>query len=422
MAQEKQPSGDSLDIVGPQFPESVADGVIAVWHKKPGDSVQRNELLAEVETDKVVLEIMAPEAGTLSAILTPEGATIISGQVLAHLTVGTPAAAPSSTTEPPAVPAPPVSTDDTRISPAARRLIAEQGLDATTIASSGQGGRLLKEDVLKHIAATEATEIERTAAEAPASAQSTVGSPVNTSPSTSGGESGRTDKRVPMSRLRARVAERLLQVRQNTAMLTTFNELDMGAAMELRRSHGAAFEEQHGVRLGFMSFFLRAVVSALGRYPEINASIDGDDIVYHSYFDIGVAVSSERGLVVPVMRDADRLDAAGMERWLGDAAKRARAGKLKLEELSGGTFTITNGGVFGSLLSTPILNPPQTAILGMHSIQKRAVVRDGQIVARPMMYVALSYDHCLVDGREAVGFLQAICQHVEQPGLALLNL
>ena len=409
-------SAQSVEIVGPQFPESVADGVIAAWHKQPGDAVQRDELLAEVETDKVMLEVTAPAAGTLAEIVAPEGATIASGEVLARLAVGTgtgaqasplPAPVAGEASSPPAESAAPAPADDAPPpSPAARRLIAERALDAGDIVASGRGGRLLKEDVLRHLEGASGTE-----------AAPTLGTP-----QASGGGEGRTEKRVPMSRLRARIAERLLQVRQNTAMLTTFNELDMGAVLELRRSHGEAFESRHGVRLGLMSFFLRAAVAALGRFPEINASIDGDDIVYHGYFDLGVAVSTERGLVVPVMRDADRLDAAGMERWMSDCAERARSGQLRLEDLSGGTFTITNGGVFGSLLSTPILNPPQTAILGMHRIQERAVVRGGQIVARPMMYLALSYDHRLVDGREAVGFLQAICQQVEQPGLALLDL
>ncbi len=430
----KSGSGDVVEILAPELPESVADGSLAKWHKQVGDAVRRDELLAEVETDKVMLEITAPVDGRLSEILVPEGELMVGCQLLARLTAAeadtVPPAAelgsqrtaqPAAESTPPAE-SPAATATDQRISPAARRLIEERALNPAAITASGRGGRLLKEDVLRHIEALAATATgTATAAAKPAT---TAMSPptLSSSQRPASGAEGRSEKRVKMSRLRARIAERLLQVQQNTATLTTFNDVDMGAVLALRREHGKAFESHHGVRLGLMSFFVRAAVAALARFPEINASIDGDDIVYHNYFDIGVAIATERGLVVPVMRAAESLDSADIERWITTAAERARTGKLSIEELTGGTFTITNGGAFGSLLSTPLLNPPQTAILGMHRIEERAVVRDGQIVVRSMMYLALSYDHRLVDGREALGFLKAICQRVEQPGLAVLGL
>ena len=394
------------DVKVPAFPESVSEGTLVAWHKKPGEPVREEEVLADVETDKVVFEIPAPSDGVLSEILVEEGAVVNSEQVLARiddseqararLAEAAPAETPPAT---PAQPAPaPASPAETApagaaVMPAAQKLIAEQGLDAAAISGSGRGGRVLKEDVMRHIAQA--------------------------------GEAGpagpRAEKRVPMTRLRARIAERLVEAQHTAAILTTFNEVNMQPVMDLRARYKQAFEEKHGVRLGFMSFFVSACVEALKRFPEINASIDGNDIVYHGYYDIGIAVGSPRGLVVPILRDADQMSLATIEARIRDFGQRAQDGKLALEEITGGTFSITNGGVFGSLLSTPILNPPQSAILGMHKIQQRPVAEDGEVVIRPMMYLALSYDHRIVDGREAVQFLVTIKELLEDPARILLD-
>ncbi len=384
-----------MEIRVPPLPESVADATVAAWHKRPGDTIRKDEKLVDLETDKVVLEVPAPVDGRLAEIRHPEGDTVTSGEVLAVIEPGEVAEGEPTAKETEAV-APPLS-------PSVRRLLAEHGLEADRIQGTGKGGRITKEDVLAHLEKRKAP-----AAEAPAP------TPAPTGP--------RPEQRVPMTRIRARIAERLLEVQRNTAMLTTFNEVDMAAVMDLRRRHNEAFEKKHGVKLGFMSFFVKAAIEALKQFPVVNASIDGSDIVYHGYYDIGIAISTERGLVVPVLRDADRLNFADIERKIADLARRAREGTLTLEELQGGTFSITNGGVFGSLLSTPLLNPPQSAILGMHAIKPRPVALDGQVVIRPVMYVALTYDHRLIDGREAVLFLRTVKEIIEAPERFFLGL
>lgn len=391
----------SIEVKVPQLPESVADATIATWHKKPGEFVARDENLVDLETDKVVLEVPSPCDGVLEEILHAEGDTVLSNQLLGKIKEGAAAtsAAPSKADD-----STPVSlgnnSDD--VSPAVRRLLKEHNLDASLISGTGKGGRIVKEDVQTYLAKPSPVPASRTASVAPI------------------GE--REERRVPMSRLRAKIAERLVQSQHDAAMLTTFNEVNLQAVKDLRASYGAAFEKKHGVRLGFMSFFNKAVVEALKRFPSVNASIDGNDIVYHGYFDIGIAVSTERGLVVPVIRDADQLSMSEMEGTIRDFGLRARDGKLKLEEMQGGTFTITNGGVFGSLLATPILNPPQAGILGMHKIEDRPVVENGQIVIRPMMYIALSYDHRLIDGKESVQFLVNVKELLEDPSRLLLDI
>lgn len=401
----------SLEIFVPDLPESVADATVATWHKQPGDSVQRDEVLVEIETDKVILEVPAAADGILEAIVEEEGATVVSRQLLGRLKEGNSAGKESS-----AAPAP-VSTPDTAapteessdesndfLTPAIRRLIAEHTLDATQIKGTGVGGRITREDVEKHLAATKsAPKSEAAAQSAPA--------PL----------SNRSEKRVPMTRLRKRVAERLLEAKNSTAMLTTFNEVNMKPIMQIRKQYGEAFEKRHGVRLGFMSFYIKAVVEALKRYPEVNASIDGDDVVYHNYFDVSIAVSTPRGLVTPVLKDVDALSMADIEKKIKELAIKGRDGKLTVEELTGGNFTITNGGVFGSLMSTPIINPPQSAILGMHAIKDRPMAVNGQVEILPMMYLALSYDHRLIDGRESVGYLVAIKDLLEDPARLLLD-
>lgn len=405
------------DVKVPGFPESVTDGVVAAWHKHPGDVVRRDETLVDIETDKVLFEVPAPADGTLSEVLQQEGAIVAAGQLLGRILDG----AGAETASPPdgggqrdaqAAGAP--------INPAARRLMEEHGIAAGTVRGSGRGGRILKEDVVRSIA--EAPQAQRTTRESaslqPAPAPSPPAAPAVDISMTE----TRPQRRVPMTRLRARIAERLVEAQHTAAILTTFNEVNMQPVMQLRQTHRQRFEQQHGVKLGFMSFFVKASVEALKRFPVINASIEGSDVVYHGFFDVGIAVSSPRGLVVPVLRDADRCGMAEIERRVAAFAERAQAGTLSLEEISGGTFTITNGGVFGSLLSTPILNPPQSAILGMHRIQERPVVEDGVIVARPMMYVALSYDHRLIDGREAVQFLVTIKELLEDPARLLLEI
>ncbi|MFZ3193189.1 MAG: 2-oxoglutarate dehydrogenase complex dihydrolipoyllysine-residue succinyltransferase [Moraxellaceae bacterium] len=399
----------AVEIKAPVFPESVADGTVAAWHKKVGEAVKRDEVIADIETDKVVLEVVAPADGVLTSIAKAEGDTVLSNEVIAMFEVGSAAATPAATATPVAdVAAAPVAASSVSStadqSPAVRKAVAEQGLNPADVQGSGRGGRITKEDVANHTPSTKP-------AATPAAAV-----PL----SLAIGE--RVEKRVPMTRLRKRVAERLLSASQETAMLTTFNEVNMKPLMDLRKNYQERFEKRHGVRLGFMSMFVKAATEALKRFPAVNASISGDDIVYHGYYDIGVAVSSERGLVVPVLRDTDRLNLAETEKTILEYGKKARDGKLGIEDMTGGTFTISNGGVFGSLLSTPILNPPQTAILGMHKIQDRPMAVNGQVVILPMMYLALSYDHRLIDGKEAVSFLVAIKDLIEDPALLLLDL
>ncbi|AEX52994.1 2-oxoglutarate dehydrogenase complex dihydrolipoyllysine-residue succinyltransferase [Rahnella sp. C60] len=406
----------SVDILVPDLPESVADATVATWHKKPGDSVERDDVLVEIETDKVVLEVPASEAGILDSIIEDEGATVISRQILARIRPGNSSGKPSTekSSDKEATPAARHTAaleeeNNDALSPAIRRLIAEHSLDASAIKGSGVGGRLTREDIEQHLAKAKDAKPAAAPAAAPAatSAAPALGS--------------RSEKRVPMTRLRKRVAERLLEAKNSTAMLTTFNEINMKPIMDLRKQYGDGFEKRHGVRLGFMSFYLKAVVEALKRYPEVNASIDGDDVVYHNYFDVSIAVSTPRGLVTPVLRDVDTLGMADIEKQIKELAIKGRDGKLKVEELTGGNFTVTNGGVFGSLMSTPIINPPQSAILGMHAIKDRPMAVNGQVVILPMMYLALSYDHRLVDGRESVGFLVTIKEMLEDPARLLLD-
>lgn len=406
----------SVDILVPDLPESVADATVATWHKKPGDSVERDDVLVEIETDKVVLEVPASEAGILDSIIEDEGATVISRQILARIRPGNSSGKPSTekSSDKEATPAARHTAaleeeSSDALSPAIRRLIAEHSLDANAIKGSGVGGRLTREDVEQHLAKAKDAKPEAAPASAPAAGTEApaLGS--------------RSEKRVPMTRLRKRVAERLLEAKNSTAMLTTFNEINMKPIMDLRKQYGDGFEKRHGVRLGFMSFYLKAVVEALKRYPEVNASIDGEDVVYHNYFDVSIAVSTPRGLVTPVLRDVDTLGMADIEKRIKELAIKGRDGKLKVEELTGGNFTVTNGGVFGSLMSTPIINPPQSAILGMHAIKDRPMAVNGQVVILPMMYLALSYDHRLVDGRESVGFLVTIKEMLEDPARLLLD-
>jgi 2-oxoglutarate dehydrogenase E2 component (dihydrolipoamide succinyltransferase) len=404
----------ATEIKAPVFPESVADGTIATWHKQPGEAVSRDEVICDIETDKVVLEVVAPADGTIASIIKNEGDTVLSNEVIAQFEEGAvsgadqtqavqseekveQAAAQTQAGNAPVVErAQPVADQ----APAVRKALTESGIAATDVSGTGRGGRITKEDVVNHQA--------KPAAPAAAPLSVAVGE--------------RIEKRVPMTRLRKRVAERLLNATQSTAMLTTFNEVNMKPIMEMRAQYKDAFEKRHGARLGFMSFFVKAATEALKRYPAVNASIDGDDIVYHGYYDIGVAVSSERGLVVPVLRDTDRMNYAEVENGIRAYAGKARDGKLGIEDMTGGTFTITNGGTFGSLLSTPILNTPQTAILGMHKIQDRPMAVNGQVEILPMMYLALSYDHRLIDGKEAVGFLVAIKELLEEPARLILDL
>lgn len=394
----------SVEIKAPIFPESVADGTVATWHKKPGEAVKRDELIVDIETDKVVLEVLAPADGVISNVLKQEGDTVLSQEVLATFTEG--AAATASAPEASASTATAPATTSAAAGPAARKAAAESGVSLDSIEGSGKGGRVTKADVQG-----------AKAAPAPAAAAPTAAAPAV---SLAVGE--RVEKRVPMTRLRAKVAERLLEAKQSTAMLTTFNEVNMKPIMDLRKQYVDKFEKVHGVRLGFMSFFVKAAVEALKRFPAVNASIDGHDIVYHGYNDIGVAVSSDRGLVVPVLRNAEYMSLAEVEKTVMGFGKKARDGKLSMDDMTGGTFTISNGGVFGSLLSTPILNPPQTAILGMHKIQDRPMAVNGQVVILPMMYLAVSYDHRLVDGKEAVSFLVAIKELIEDPARMLLEI
>ncbi|GIC79596.1 2-oxoglutarate dehydrogenase complex dihydrolipoyllysine-residue succinyltransferase [Moritella sp. F3] len=387
----------TIEIVVPVLPESVADAAVATWHKRPGDAVERDEVIVEIETDKVILEVPAVESGVLVEILEEEGATVLGQQVIGRLKVG--AVAGEETKDKPAE----VSAESVDASPAVRRLIAEKGLDASKITGTGKNGLITKEDVEKALAPAPVAK-----AAAPAVAPVAL-------------QAGRTEKRVAMTRLRKRIAERLLEAKNSTAMLTTFNEINMKPIMDIRKQYKDVFEERHGIRLGFMSFYVKAVVEALKRYPEVNASIDGTDIVYHNYFDVSIAISTPRGLVTPVLRDCDTMSLADIEKNIRELALKGRDGKLSIEDLTGGNFTVTNGGVFGSLMSTPIINPPQSAILGMHKIQDRPMAVDGQVVIQPMMYLALSYDHRLVDGKESVGFLVTIKELLEDPTRLLLD-
>jgi 2-oxoglutarate dehydrogenase E2 component (dihydrolipoamide succinyltransferase) len=413
----------TIEIKAPTFPESISDGTIATWHKQPGEAVRRDDVLVEVETDKVVLEVVAPADGTLKEVLKGEGSTVVSEEVLAIFVEG--AATDRSTTEtaPAAAPAPQTQAPSTSVSPAARKLADENRVDLARINGTGRSGRITKEDVAKVIASPPAAEAPtRAAASGSTGAVPTPPRPAVARPQPSTDET-RVERRVPMTRLRSSIARRLVEAQHNAAMLTTFNEVNMAAITELRARYREQFERRHnGTRLGFMSFFVRATVEALKRFPAVNASIDGTDIVYHGYYDIGVAVSTERGLVVPVIRDADALGLAQIEDLIREYGAKARDGKLAIEDMAGGTFTISNGGVFGSLLSTPILNPPQTGILGMHKIEDRPIVENGQIVIRPMMYLALSYDHRLIDGQEAVRFLVTIKDLLEEPARIWLDL
>ena len=405
----------SVDILVPDLPESVADATVATWHKKPGDAVVRDEVLVEIETDKVVLEVPASADGILDAVLEDEGATVLSRQILGRLREGHSAGKESSEKADAKASTPAQrqqasleEQNNDALSPAIRRLLAEHNLDPAAIKGTGVGGRLTREDVEKHLAKAPAPAEAKAPAAAPAAA-----------PAPQLGH--RSEKRVPMTRLRKRVAERLLEAKNSTAMLTTFNEVNMKPIMDLRKQYGEAFEKRHGIRLGFMSFYVKAVVEALKRYPEVNASIDGDDVVYHNYFDVSMAVSTPRGLVTPVLRDVDLLGMADIEKNIKELAVKGRDGKLTVDDLTGGNFTITNGGVFGSLMSTPIINPPQSAILGMHAIKDRPMAVNGKVEILPMMYLALSYDHRLIDGRESVGFLVAIKELLEDPTRLLLD-
>jgi len=424
----------TIEVRVPQLPESVADATLVAWHKKPGDSVSRDENLVDLETDKVVLEVPAPMAGVLAEIKLKDGTTVTSGQLLALIEESAAAAVPGASAPAimasaggattaakeaakPASPAAAAATSaihaavatnaaaaptpgaDTgvKLSPAAKRVAEENKLDPKALVGSGRDGRVSKSDVVNFLATKEVD---------------------SRAPSPRG---GRTEQRVPMTRLRARIAERMVQAQATQALLTSFNEVDLHAVNELRSRYKDTFEKQHGVKLGFMSFFTKACVEALKKFPAVNASVEANDIVYHEYFDIGVAVSTDRGLIVPVLRDADQISFADIEKSIGNFASRARAGSITMEELTGGTFTITNGGVFGSLLSTPIVNAPQSAILGMHKIQERPVAVDGQVVIRPMMYIALTYDHRIIDGREAVQFLVTVKQCLEDPARMVLG-
>lgn len=397
----------SIEVKVPVLPESVADATIAAWHKKVGDKVTRDENLVDLETDKVVLEVPSPVDGVLTEILFQQGDTVSSSQVLAKIAEGQAAATPSASSEEKAVAD--AGTTDEKTSPVVRRLMAENNVQPGQIIGSGKDGRITKEDVHAFI------ESKRIAV---SSTKAAVAKEVATPVAAMG---PREERRVPMTRLRAKIAERLLEAQHNAAMLTTFNEVNLKAVMDMRAQYKDSFEKKHGVKLGFMSFFTKAVVESLKRFPAVNASIDGQDIVYHGFYDIGIAVSTERGLVVPVIRDADQLSMAQVESAINEAAVKARQGKLSMEEMQGGTFTITNGGVFGSLLATPIINPPQTGILGMHKIQERPIAENGQVVIRPMMYIALSYDHRLIDGKDSVQFLVSIKELLEDPARLLLN-
>ncbi len=398
------------EVLVPQLSESISEATLLNWKKQPGEAVEADEILIEVETDKVVLEVPAPSAGVLTEIVKGDGSTVTSGEVLARIDTAAKAAAPAAPAAAPEAPAAPAAESkpaakSAAASPAAGKILSEKGIDPATVEGSGRGGRVTKGDALNATAA-------------PAGASSGAAAPAPASV----GLDGRPEQRVPMSRLRARVAERLLQSQSENAILTTFNEVNMQAIMDLRKQYKDQFEKEHGVKLGFTSFFVKAAVAALKRYPVVNASVDGKDIIYHGYFDIGIAVGSPRGLVVPILRNADQLSIAEIEKQIADFGRRAQDGKLGLEELTGGTFSISNGGVFGSMLSTPIINPPQSAILGIHATKDRPVAENGQVVIRPMNYLALSYDHRIIDGREAVLALVAMKEALEDPQRLLLGI
>ena len=427
----------TTDIKAPVFPESVAEGTIATWHKQPGEQCERDELIVDIETDKVVLEVVAPADGVISEVIKGEGDTVESGEVIGKFAEGesgssgggeekaasddteASSAETAKSAEPESEkasePAAESSGEAPLLSPAAKKLAEEKGVDPKQVEATGRDGRVLKEDILRHLEQ----------GSQPSASQSSKESAEESKPqqppeaSLSPGE--RPEKRVPMTRMRASIARRLVDVQQNTAMLTTFNEVNMKPVMDLRQSYKDTFEKRHGIKLGFMGFFVKAACEALKRFPAVNASIDGNDMVYHGYQDIGIAVSTERGLVVPVLRDADALSVADVEQGITEFGKKARDGKLTIDEMTGGTFSITNGGIFGSLLSTPILNPPQTAILGMHKIQERPMAVNGEVVVQPMMYLAVSYDHRMIDGKEAVQFLVTIKELLEDPARILLD-
>jgi 2-oxoglutarate dehydrogenase E2 component (dihydrolipoamide succinyltransferase) len=426
-----------MEVKVPQLPESVADATLVTWHRKVGEAVRRDENLVDLETDKVVLEVPAPANGVLTEIKMSDGATVTSGEVLAVIEPGeaeaSVEAAPTNGGEapeaPPAAPEAPAAKPEVavaaepapdaavasiapRMGPAVRKLVEENDLDPTRIAATGRDGRLTKSDVVEYLAAHRETDVGLDEETAP-SREEDVGATVTTA---------RREQRVQMTRLRQRIAERLVEAQQTAAMLTTFNEADMSEIIALRKQYQERFQARYDIKLGFMSFFVRAVIEALRAYPLLNASVDGSDIVYHEYFDIGVAVSTDRGLIVPVLRDAQNMSMAEIESGIRDFGTRARSGEIGMEELTGGTFTITNGGIFGSMMSTPILNPPQSGILGMHAIQERPVVVDGEIAIRPMMYLALSYDHRIVDGREAVQFLVRVKEQLEDPARLILQI
>jgi 2-oxoglutarate dehydrogenase E2 component (dihydrolipoamide succinyltransferase) len=402
----------SIEVKVPQLPESVTDATLVSWHKAAGDAVSRDENLVDLETDKVVLEVPAPAAGVLKEIRIEDGATVTSGDVLAILEEGEVAATPAA---PPAEEQPPEVAEEPaaaqKLSPAVRRLIEEHGLDPSVIPGTGRDGRLTKGDVMAHLDKGPAAPAQAASAEIPSAEMPAPAVPAG----------GRGERRVAMTRLRTRIAERMVDAQATAAMLTSFNEVDLHEVMRLRKQYRDKFENEYGVRIGFMSFFVKAAIEALRAFPVVNASVEGSDIVYHDFHDIGIAVSTERGLLVPVLRNVELMSFADIEKAIVDYATRAREGQITIEELTGGTFTITNGGVFGSLMSTPILNPPQSAILGMHKIQERPMVVDGEIVVRPMMYIALTYDHRIIDGREAVQFLVRIKEALEDPARLLLQ-
>tara|TARA_R110000782_G_scaffold24387_11_gene63571 strand:+ start:1989 stop:3209 length:1221 start_codon:yes stop_codon:yes gene_type:complete len=404
----------SIEIKVPALPESVSDATLVAWHKNAGDSVSRDENLVDLETDKVVLEVPAPASGTLAKIVVKNGTTVVAGDVLAILEEGeAEASAPEREAPAAAEKSAPVPEKESKsalkTSPAVRRLLDEHDLDATMVTGSGKDGRITKADVMSFLQSDDSAEV--TPGDQASAPQEASGSLV----------AERTEERVPMTRLRARIAERLIEAQQSAAMLTTFNEVDLTEVMALRKRYKESFEKQHDVRLGFMSFFAKASVEALKRFPVVNASVEGNEIIYHNYYDIGIAVSSDRGLMVPVIRDVDQMSFAEFELALNEMAGKAQSGTIAMEDLTGGTFTITNGGIFGSMMSTPILNQPQSAILGMHSIQQRPMVVDGDIVARPMMYLAVTYDHRIIDGKEAVQFLVTIKDQLEDPARLMLQ-
>lgn len=410
-----------IDIKVPAFPESVQEGAVATWHKQPGEAVERDELLVDIETDKVMLEVVAPQNGSLFEILQPEGAILVGGEILGRFDTKADSAVPeepvATTTAQPQEARDVVANTDFIASPAARKWAAEKSIDLVQVKGTGKDGRITKEDVVQFVPGSSSAVTAAPAPDMVSAAQTTASANIL------GFTGERIEKRVAMTRMRARIAERLLQVTQSTAMLTTFNEVDMHRIMDLRNQFRDQFQAVHnGTRLGFMGFFVKAVVEALKRFPLVNASIDGNEVVYHGYQDIGIAVSTDRGLVVPILRDADQLSIAEIEHGIAEYGAKARDGKLTIEDMTGGTFTITNGGVYGSLMSTPILNPPQTAILGMHSIKERPIAEAGEVVIRPMMNLALSYDHRLIDGREAVLFLVAVKDMIENPAKILLEI